>query len=141
MTGERLRLFYSDVNAVERSKYLFPEDARTARAAFCLTVFPLTLDREILNRRPEPSGLRFWSGRLAAHVSSRTVAGAIWRSSEHRALVHQSLAPSIDLRNSEAPGSPRRVTATPSCARRPSPCSPLTARPTPSWRLRPATAP
>ncbi|HYT30929.1 MAG TPA: glutamine synthetase family protein [Actinomycetota bacterium] len=48
MTGERLRLFYSDVNAVERSKYLFPEDARTARAAFCLTVFPLTLDREIL---------------------------------------------------------------------------------------------
>jgi len=47
-TGERLRLFYSDLNAVERSKYLYPQELSKARAAFCLTVFPLTLDREIL---------------------------------------------------------------------------------------------
>jgi hypothetical protein len=60
--------------------------------------FVTTLYVEILNRQPEPSGLRFWSGLLTAKVNTRTVAGAIWRAPEHRALVRQHKAPSIGFK-------------------------------------------
>jgi Domain of unknown function (DUF4214) len=70
-----------------------PSGFGAARDAFVITLY-----REILNRQPEPSGLRFWSGLLAARTDPRTVAGAIWRSSEHRTLVRQHIAPSIGLR-------------------------------------------
>ena len=46
--GKRLRLLYSDVLGVERGKYLFDEVADAGRAAFCIGVYPLTTDREIL---------------------------------------------------------------------------------------------
>jgi len=45
--GKRLRLFYSDVQGLERSKWLYG-DWGGGKAAFCITVYPLTLDREIL---------------------------------------------------------------------------------------------
>jgi glutamine synthetase len=46
--GKRLRLLYSDVLGVERGKYLFDEVADSGRAAFCIGVYPLTTDKEIL---------------------------------------------------------------------------------------------
>jgi glutamine synthetase len=46
--GKRLRLLYSDVLGVERGKYLFGEVAEEGRSAFCIGVYPLTTDREIL---------------------------------------------------------------------------------------------
>lgn len=46
--GKRLRLLYSDVLGVERGKYLFGETAEAGRSAFCIGVYPLTTDKEIL---------------------------------------------------------------------------------------------
>jgi glutamine synthetase len=48
LKGKRLRLLYSDILGVERGKYLFDEVAETGRAAFCIGVYPLTTDKEIL---------------------------------------------------------------------------------------------
>ena len=42
------------------------------------------LHGEELGRLPEPDGLRFWSGRMAAGVKPQAVACAISHSSEHR---------------------------------------------------------
>jgi glutamine synthetase len=47
--GKRLRLLFSDVLGVERGKYLFGDVADDGRAAFCVGVFPLTTDKEILD--------------------------------------------------------------------------------------------
>ncbi len=46
--GKRLRLLYSDILGVERGKYLFGDVAEQGRAAFCIGVYPLTTDKEIL---------------------------------------------------------------------------------------------
>jgi glutamine synthetase len=46
--GERLRLLYPDIHGLERGKYLFGDWAATGVAAFCIGVFPLTHDKEIL---------------------------------------------------------------------------------------------
>lgn len=46
--GKRLRLLYPDVHGLERGKYLFGEVAENGHAAFCIGVYPLTHDREIL---------------------------------------------------------------------------------------------
>jgi glutamine synthetase len=51
--AERLRLLYPDLHGLDRGKYVYSEDR--ARANFCLGVYPLTLDREII---PVP-GLQF----------------------------------------------------------------------------------
>ena len=48
LKGKRLRLLYSDVLGVERGKYLFGDVAEEGRAAFCIGVYPLTTDKEIL---------------------------------------------------------------------------------------------
>jgi glutamine synthetase len=47
--GKRLRLLFSDVLGVERGKYLFGDVADAGHAAFCIGVFPLTTDKEILD--------------------------------------------------------------------------------------------
>jgi glutamine synthetase len=47
-TGKRLRLLYSDLLGLERGKYLFGDLAQSGHAAFCIGVYPLTTDREIL---------------------------------------------------------------------------------------------
>jgi glutamine synthetase len=47
--GKRLRLLYSDVLGVERGKYLFGDVADAGHAAFCIGVYPLTTDKEILD--------------------------------------------------------------------------------------------
>src|SRR3990172_12484324 len=47
--GKRLRLLYSDVLGLERGKYLFGDVADAGHAAFCIGVFPLTTDKEILD--------------------------------------------------------------------------------------------
>ena len=54
-TGRRLRLLFADLLGVERGKYLFGEGAEAGHAAFCIGVYPLTTDKEIL---PIP-GLQF----------------------------------------------------------------------------------
>ena len=46
--GKRLRLLYPDIHGLERGKYLFGEVAEAGHAAFCVGVYPLTHDREIL---------------------------------------------------------------------------------------------
>ena len=46
--GKRLRLLYPDVHGLERGKYLFGDMAEAGHAAFCIGVYPLTHDREIL---------------------------------------------------------------------------------------------
>ena len=47
-TGKRLRLLYPDIHGLERGKYLFGSVAESGHAAFCIGVYPLTHDREIL---------------------------------------------------------------------------------------------
>jgi glutamine synthetase len=47
-TGKRLRLLYPDIHGLERGKYLFGEVAESGHAGFCIGVYPLTHDREIL---------------------------------------------------------------------------------------------
>jgi glutamine synthetase len=44
----RLRLLIPDLLGLERGKYLFGEVAEAGHAAFCIGMYPLTLDREIL---------------------------------------------------------------------------------------------
>jgi glutamine synthetase len=46
--GQRLRLLFSDILGLERGKYLFGEVADAGHAAFCIGVYPLTTDKEIL---------------------------------------------------------------------------------------------
>lgn len=46
--GRRLRLLYPDIHGLERGKYLFGDLAEIGHAAFCVGVYPLTHDREIL---------------------------------------------------------------------------------------------
>jgi len=48
ISGKRLRLLFSDMLGLERGKYLFGEVAEAGHAAFCIGVYPLTTDREIL---------------------------------------------------------------------------------------------
>ena len=45
---ERLRLLYPDLHGLERGKYLFGDVAAAGKAAFCVGVYPLTHDKEIL---------------------------------------------------------------------------------------------
>jgi glutamine synthetase len=47
--GKRLRLLFSDVLGVERGKYLFGDVADAGHSAFCIGVYPLTTDKEILD--------------------------------------------------------------------------------------------
>ena len=47
--GKRLRLLYSDLLGVERGKYLFGDVADSGHSAFCIGVYPLTTDKEILD--------------------------------------------------------------------------------------------
>ena len=47
--GKRLRLLYPDIHGLERGKYLFGDWAATGMAAFCIGVYPLTHDKEILS--------------------------------------------------------------------------------------------
>ncbi len=47
-TTDRLRLLYPDIHGLERGKYLFGDVAANGLAAFCIGVYPLTHDREIL---------------------------------------------------------------------------------------------
>ena len=46
--GKRLRLLFPDIHGLERGKYLFGDVAESGHAAFCIGVYPLTHDREIL---------------------------------------------------------------------------------------------
>ena len=46
---KRLRLLYPDIHGLERGKYLFGDLAEAGLAAFCIGVYPLTHDREILD--------------------------------------------------------------------------------------------
>ncbi len=47
--GKRVRLLYPDIHGLERGKYLYGEGAAAGIAAFCIGVYPLTHDKEILN--------------------------------------------------------------------------------------------
>ena len=69
--GKRLRLLYADILGLERGKYLFGEPAEAGTAAFCIGVYPLTTDKEIL---PIP-GLQFDVGLpdVEAHIDRDTL--------------------------------------------------------------------
>ena len=47
--GKRLRLLWSDLHGIERGKYLYGDWTDKGKANFCLSTFPLTFDREILD--------------------------------------------------------------------------------------------
>ncbi len=47
--GKRLRLLYPDLHGLERGEYLYGEKAAEGVAAFCIGVYPLTHDKEILS--------------------------------------------------------------------------------------------
>jgi len=47
--GKRLRLLFPDIHGLDRGKYLFGDVADSGHAAFCIGVYPLTHDREILS--------------------------------------------------------------------------------------------
>ena len=68
---ERLRLLYSDLHGLERGKYLLGDWAARGGANFCVGVWPLTFDREIL---PIP-GVQFDVGLpdLEAHIDLGTL--------------------------------------------------------------------
>jgi uncharacterized repeat protein (TIGR01451 family) len=85
--------------------------------------FVITLYVEILGREPEASGLRFWSGLLAAGARPRDVAVAIWNSPEHLALLLEGQAPIFGLLEalSDALGAAFRATDPPN----PVPVGPL----------------
>jgi glutamine synthetase len=70
-TGRRLRLLFADLLGLERGKYLFGEVAQRGTAAFCIGVYPLTTDKEIL---PIP-GLHFDVGLpdVEAHLDRDTL--------------------------------------------------------------------
>jgi glutamine synthetase len=69
--GERLRLLYSDLHGLERGKYLLGDWAARGSANFCVGVWPLTFDKEIL---PIP-GVQFDVGLpdLEAHIDMGTL--------------------------------------------------------------------
>jgi glutamine synthetase len=48
LSGRRLRLLIPDILGLERGKYLFGDVAESGHAAFCIGLYPLTTDREIL---------------------------------------------------------------------------------------------
>jgi glutamine synthetase len=48
LSGRRLRLLIPDILGLERGKYLFGDVAETGHAAFCIGLYPLTTDKEIL---------------------------------------------------------------------------------------------
>jgi hypothetical protein len=53
--GKRLRLLYPDLHGLERGEYLYGEKAVEGVAAFCVGVYPLTHDKEILPYRGHSS--------------------------------------------------------------------------------------
>ena len=69
--GQRLRLLYPDLHGIERGKYLLGDWAERGSANFCVGVWPLTFDREIL---PIP-GVQFDVGLpdLEAHLDRETL--------------------------------------------------------------------
>jgi hypothetical protein len=56
-----------------------------------------SLYEQILSPTAEPSGLVFWTNRLARGASLHTVAVTVWRSREHRQLVTSHQAPHVGL--------------------------------------------
>jgi Domain of unknown function (DUF4214) len=72
-------------------------DVDTGRGAFVTMLYA-----KDLGRRPELKGFRFWTGVLGRGVKPRTVAVAIWNSSERRGLVKQGLIPPITFERSYA---------------------------------------
>ncbi len=64
--------------------------------------FVTTLYSEDLGRSPGLSGLKYWSGVLAAGVKPKTVALAIYGSSEHRTLVNQHFVAPMTFQRSYA---------------------------------------
>ena len=69
--GERLRLLYPDLHGLERGKYLLGDWAARGSANFCVGVWPLTFDKEIL---PIPN-VQFDVGLpdLEAHIDMSTL--------------------------------------------------------------------
>src|SRR4029450_1671864 len=53
LSGRRLRLLIPDVLGLERGKYLFGDVAEAGHAAFCIGLYPLTTDKEILPIRDQ----------------------------------------------------------------------------------------
>jgi glutamine synthetase len=71
IAGKRLRLLFADILGLERGKYLYGDPAERGTAAFCIGVYPLTTDKEIL----PIAGLQFDIGLpdVEAHLDRETL--------------------------------------------------------------------
>ena len=79
--GKRLRLLYSDLLGVERGKYLFGDVADSGHSAFCVGVYPLTTDKEILDisNQQFDIGLRFGRAHdLRVELVELAIAAFLW---------------------------------------------------------------
>jgi len=70
-----------------------PSGYGPVRDAFVTSLYVTLLDRD-----PEPRGLRFWSSALASNARTQRVATAIWSSREHAGLVARGVVPNIGPR-------------------------------------------
>ena len=98
--GKRLRLLYPDLHGLERGEYLYGEKAVEGVAAFCVGVYPLTHDKEIL---PIP--------RTQFDVGLHDVDATLDRDSLHEGWEENTIVGVADLslHGEPAPWDPRHV--------------------------------
>ena len=98
--GKRLRLLYPDLHGLERGEYLYGEKAVEGVAAFCVGVYPLTHDKEIL---PVP--------RTQFDVGLHDVDATLDRDSLHEGWEENTIVGVADLslHGEPAPWDPRHV--------------------------------
>ncbi len=98
--GKRLRLLYPDIHGLERGKYLFGDWAATGMSAFCVGVYPLTHDKEIL---PIP--------RTQFDVGLHDIEARLDRDSLHPGWEENTLVgiADMDLHGEPVPWDPRHV--------------------------------
>lgn len=98
--GKRLRLLFPDLHGLERGEYLYGERAAEGVAAFCIGVYPLTHDKEIL---PVP--------RTQFDVGLHDIEATLDRDSLHEGWEENTIVgiADVDLRGEPAPWDSRHV--------------------------------
>jgi glutamine synthetase len=98
--GKRLRLLYPDLHGLERGEYLYGEKAAEGVAAFCIGVYPLTHDKEILS-----------IPRTQFDVGLHDIEATLDRDSIHEGWEENTIVgiADLDLRGEPAPWDSRHV--------------------------------
>ena len=98
--GKRLRLLYPDLHGLERGEYLYGEKAAEGVAAFCIGVYPLTHDKEILS-----------VPRTQFDVGLHDIEATLDRDSLHEGWEENTIVgiADLDLRGEPAPWDSRHV--------------------------------